>query len=237
MLSGCSLVTDLGGLSSSGDVASPSPEAGDADRRDDGSSGSDGGAGIPDATGESDPASTDAGHDGSCTSKTTGFRSGTIAMSGPGDTDEVSWTMASGALTASDGMQAASALTIGFDKSRPLFVTGFGFEVPASASVLDVTIEITRRGADHEDESVKLVSLSGAGVPSYGAGDLFSGASWPTTLGPRVYVGSALQWGKALDPATVNAAGFGVSLVVQYKGNGAAEAFVDAVRASVRYCE
>ena len=240
LASGCSLVTDLAGLTAGGDATPTDGGGGGADQ----STTPDSGSGMPDAPldvaandAPNDGPPIDTGVDAGCKVTTTPFMPGTIAASGPGDADEIAWTATNGALVVGDSMQAASALTVAFDKSRPLIVRGFGLTVPAGATVLDVSFEITRSGADHDDEYVRIVSWSGVGMPSYGSGDRKSSTSWPVTAAPRTYVGSAGSWGKSLTPAFVSSGELGVALGVQYKGVGAADALVDGVRASVRYCE
>jgi len=235
-VSGCTLFTDLGGLTAGSD-ATPTDGGGAGDQV----TTPDSGPGTPDApvdvaTSDDGPP-VDTGVDSGCKVTTTPFMPGTIAASGPGDSDEIAWTATNGALVVGDSMQATSALTVAFDKSRPLIVRGFGLTVPAGATVLDVSFEITRSGADHDDEFVRIVSWNGVGMPSYGSGDRSSSTSWPVTAAPRTYVGSAASWGKSLTPAVVSSVELGVALGVQYKGVGAADALVDGVRASVRYCE
>lgn len=238
LLAGCGAITSFDGFS---DKEGALDDAGatlpDASTGGDSSAGADGQAdgAAPDGA---LPDSGDAGADVvTCdASISTGPKNGASAgnVSG-GDPD---WTSTSSALVA-DGVSSTVTLTSVSDKSDRLVVRDFNFGVPSNATIVGVTVEVTRAGVNHEDDQVRLVRWNGSGSPTYASGDRASG-SWPTSLGPKTYT-SSLGWGTfggvALTPAVVNASDFGVAVRVAYGGSGdAGVASVDAIRASVSYC-
>ena len=107
---------------------------------------------------------------------------------------------------------------------------GFGFTIPATATILGVLVSITKEGiADNPasfntDYSVKLtVAGSPTGTdhanPAHwaqGSGTGAIGTTWATVQ----YGSSTDLWGLSLTPAIVNAAGFGVAIAAQSPGPG-----------------
>jgi hypothetical protein len=230
---GCSLLTDLAPLPAGGGDggtdAGPSSVA-DAPSGVDGTTATDAPSTTDSGNGNDAPASD---HDPICT--TLPFSTGTTAVNAPGD-DDVAWDGLAGALIPGDGARAVSNTNSTDERSNRLLVRGFGFAIPAAAKIEDVTVEVTRSGVDHEDERIELVSWSGTGPAMYGANRSLS-EPIPTTSGARTYSGSAIQWGMVLTPAIVNASSFGFAFAAKYQGGTAGEAFLDAVKISIRYCE
>ena len=119
------------------------------------------------------------------------------------------------------GQHYWQATTPSGDYSNYAGFTGFGFSIPAGATILGVIVNITKECiADiamvATDYSVKLLV---AGAPT--GTEHASGADWPAVLhtsgigtgwGTSSYGASADKWGIALTPAIVNAAGFGVAI-------------------------
>ncbi len=116
-----------------------------------------------------------------------------------------------------------------------LLVSDFRLEVPASATILGITVTV-RRAAGGPDEAVDAgVHVMKGGVR--GSADRSSPTPW---TGPELvnvdYGGPSDLWGETWTPAEVNAADFGVALgagFTQSAGNG--RAYVDIVYVTVNY--
>lgn len=136
----------------------------------------------------------------------------TIAGSGSDDSTvgSVSWSNP-GNVTADDASYATATLATGANQtSHYLFFTGFGFSVPAGATIDGVVVDIKRKvsaGTTYKDNSVKLVK-AGAVTGS----DKSAAATWPTTEATATFGSSSDLWGATLGPSDVNASNFGFAL-------------------------
>lgn len=133
----------------------------------------------------------------------------------------------------SDGAQ----LVLWSDPYRDfLMVDNFKLEVPASATVLGITVTV-RRAAGGPDEAVDAgVHIIKGGV--MGSADRSSPTPWAgdMTFTEVDYGGPSDLWGETWTPADVNAPDFGVALSAAYTqsaGNG--RAYVDIVYIAVHY--
>jgi len=99
--------------------------------------------------------------------------------------------------------------------SNYLVTSGFGFNVPSSATITGIKLEIKRRalsGVGLQDHAVSLLK-SGTVLSTNKA---ISGV-WTSTETSVSYGGPGDLWGTSWTPAEVNAPGFGAALSVQYK--------------------
>lgn len=152
------------------------------------------------------------------------------------DSDSTSWSNTAGASTV-DGSFAHATAEHG--PSHFLRVTNFGFDVPTSAEIGGVEVEIWRRveteggmSSDVVDDSVKLQ----LGAASTSQGDRAQSSKWPTTVAATTYGGGDDTWGEILTGAAVDDAAFGA--VLSFRNNSFLDArgAVDAVRVRVRFC-
>jgi len=130
------------------------------------------------------------------------------------------WTQPQNA-QASDNVYATDALTVGVlatVHSNYLTATGFGFNIPPTATICGVTVTVQHIRQDLllgaiNDNSVKLVSAG-----SIGGTDHASATDWSTTKSTVTYGGSTDTWGLALTPTIVNDANFGVGVSAKFTG-------------------
>jgi hypothetical protein len=166
-----------------------------------------------------------------CQPVTTPFERGTVATSGSNIVG--SWTATSKALVA-DGTPSQLVFNLPNKASPLLEVRGFGFAIPASASIVGVSVRVLRFGnlVQITDDTVRLLAAAPLGDSRAAA------MGWPTSLQSREYGTVEDTWGAALTPAIVNASSFGVGLSVIFPMavGGGPIAFVDEITAAVTYC-
>ncbi len=145
------------------------------------------------------------------------------------------WNNVNNAKTSDDSYADCFMFGGGTWTSHYLKATNFGFNIPASATINGVIVEIERYATSNQiiDESIKLV-VGGAVV-----GDEKSvGAAWQT-VDNDTYVSFGANndvWGAVLTSANVNASNFGV--VLQCRNSHIFEshtAYVDHMRITVYY--
>ncbi len=109
--------------------------------------------------------------------------------------------------------------------SKTLVLTHFGFALAGGALVDGVLLEVPRAQSGSanqiKDELIQLV-VNGARAGA----DKKSGSYWTQATATAAYGGSADRWGLALDPASVNATGFGCALRVRSTYSGDASAWI-----------
>lgn len=160
----------------------------------------------------------------------TSFTAPTAATndSAVGDTD---WTNPTNAEVA-DGVYAT--VSESGTVSHYLKVSGFGFNIPANATITGITVQILRHGStggasSGADNSVKL-AIAG----TIGGNEKASATAWPGADTTATYGSSSDLWGLSLAPSDVNNANFGVGLSVV--NNGATfTASVDQITIQVSY--
>jgi hypothetical protein len=123
--------------------------------------------------------------------------------------------------------------TVGFQDR--LILEGFGFDIPAEATIFGVTALVRRSYESTEpvvDYSVRLVR-DGQEVGT----DLKSDDAWPDMLEEAEYGGEAELWGEEWSPEQVNSAGFGLAIGALPLTGG--RAYVDVAWLTVHYevCE
>ena len=143
----------------------------------------------------------------------TGNQFSTLSLSG----SFFSWSNPSGAQT-SDASYATGSYTLGVLASAYsdyLVVNNFGFNIPSSATICEIIVDIQRNttglglGNSAQDKSVRLLkngTLTG--------NDQASGSAWPSTDGTATYGNSISTglWGTSWTPADVNNSNFGVAV-------------------------
>lgn len=236
LTTGCSLLTDLGALTEGGGNGVTDGGGGVETSSTTDAQPTDGNPGTDSSTttdSGNDAPQSETGTDAGCT--TIPFTNGTTAVNDPVG-DDIPWTTLTGAIGAGDGQQAVSATTAIDERSNRLLVRGFGFTVPAAATITDVSVEVTRSGANHEDERIELVNWNGSGLPSYGFNRSHE-QPIPTVSAARTYSGTPAIWGMVLTPAIVDSSSFGFAFAGKFQGaTGAGDVFLDGVRISITYC-
>ncbi len=157
----------------------------------------------------------DAKADSPCTLKTTfGKTPGFVQV----DSDGVAWTNLDG-VKVEDGASTTALLSPASADSQFLLVRGFGFTIPAGASIRGVQVQVRARAvatnpADVEDDEVT------------------------SALTSRFYGGTTALWGLSLTPAVINDGNFGVAYAAKYNGaTGTGSIEVDVIKVAVTYCE
>jgi hypothetical protein len=141
------------------------------------------------------------------------------------------WTNSTNVFT-SNGSDAHTTIS-GDNVSANLNVTGFGFSIPANATITGIEVEIERAASNSsslEDDDVYLLK---AGSPS--GDDKRSTSDWSTFDSTRSYGDSSDLWGTSWTPAQVNASNFGVRLQVLNHNGSNRTAYVDHVQVQVWY--
>ncbi len=231
LVSGCALFTDLDGF----DDGSPVATDGGGTLGPEGSVGTtDGGALARDDSGREPTPDGSTDEDSGakpCTLTTTTAALPTLAATNGA---EVAWTNVESAKV-QDDLVAATLLGTIDDTSRFLVLTGYGFVIPATASIRGVKVTVRARAVGGSsgalrDESVRLVV---DGVP---VGQSKAGTRWSGTFSTVDYGGPAMLWNAALTPANVSAVTFGVSFQMGYHGPGESTGQVDTIAVTITYC-
>lgn len=138
------------------------------------------------------------------------------------------WTNKAGALTIGDGQTAKGDTLDG-----NLTLTGFGFAIPGGATIVGITLQISRAADDPGVHDGSLVLLGGSPSPSDSRA---SAADYPIGAQQLVtYGGPTDPWGAAFTPAQVNNEAFGMRLGLT--GSAAPFALVDGALITVRHCQ
>ncbi len=142
------------------------------------------------------------------------------------------WTSSSN-VYASDNNKASYAIG-GSAQSANLDVTGFGFSVPSTATVVGIAVRVERRasGTSVDDEDIYLLRAGAAAGTDHA-----SSTDWTTSSSDesRTYGGSSDTWGTTWTPADVNASNFGLRLKADNDSSSSRTAYVDYVAITVYY--
>jgi hypothetical protein len=116
-----------------------------------------------------------------------------------------------------------------------LFLTDFGFEIPAAAEILGVSVRVRRAGGSNDEAADAGVHLIKASV--VGDADRSNPGPWPgPELAEVTYGGPADLWDEELTPEDVNSPEFGVALAAEFtQGVGSGRAYIDIVYVTVHY--
>jgi len=121
--------------------------------------------------------------------------------------------------------------------STSLYVSGYNFNIPSTAFIQGIKVDVQRFYVTIDNASVKdsSVMLLKAGNPV--GQNYASSVSWPTSNGNRTYGSAADLWGTSWTPADINNSAFGVDLKAVRIGPAGttANAFVDFVKVTVYY--
>ncbi len=118
--------------------------------------------------------------------------------------------------------------------SRFLYASGFGFNIPGTATIVGVLAEVNRNPGNPNaivDSTVRLFD----GTNMIGANRATS-LTWANGFNYQSYGGSSDLWGASLSPSLVNSAGFGLYFkLYNSSANVFATVSVDHVRMTVYY--
>lgn len=141
------------------------------------------------------------------------------------------WTSSTNIFTSNNGYATNS--TAANADGAVLSATGFGFSIPATATIRGVQVTIERKAASSNTLKDAAVYLLKAGAQT---GTNHNGSSFWTTSDVNATYGTTSDlWGTTLTPADVNASNFGVKLVAHNYGASAVVASADYVSITVTY--
>lgn len=142
------------------------------------------------------------------------------------------WT-APGNAASSNNAYATASLGNGV-ATHYLKATGFGFAIPATATINGIEANVERSASNSgsvRDYSVKLVKGGTVTGTSYAD----TSSSWSTTDIYKTYGGQTDLWGATFTPADINSANFGLAFSARQSGGGTRTARVDYVNITVYY--
>lgn len=144
------------------------------------------------------------------------------------------WNNQAGALKV-DGTYAQVVLGDG-EQSELLRVTGYGFEVPAAATIKGVVVQLKRQGENKIVDGNIELWLDGKASDR----PKFMASGWPTSIGTHHYGQEIDTWGNDLTPDLVGKPGFGTEIWAMRRedaGTGPATAAVESLIMTIWYCE
>jgi hypothetical protein len=161
-----------------------------------------------------------------------GPRDGTVAVNVT-SIGSVPWEQLEN-IGSSDGATVQIPGMSGSDVSHWLKVSGYGFEVPAFATVKGITVEWRRGGKFTQgsiaDNAVRIVE--GGAI---GSADRAKATAW-SGLSSVQYGGATDLWGESWTPAAINASSFGAAFSAKYVGGAGNDwAEVDSARVTVHF--
>ena len=164
---------------------------------------------------------------------TSGPKFATVAATVEG-TGLVDWTNPNNA-KAQDDVSATATLNSGAGTpSFELRLSGYNFDIPATATIVGITATIRRTCSVASTVKDIIVGLIRAGVVE--ATNKGVATSWPSpTLTDRAYGSSTDLWSAAWTPSDVNDSGFGVRLQARSSSGTPSEASVDSISITVDY--
>jgi len=140
----------------------------------------------------------------------------------------VAWTNPQN-IEAADGVFATNnngAMSVGTDD---LIGTGFGFSVPATATINGILVEINYSASGTASELFVNLLKAGAATGNNKA----TGASLPSSPNTASYGGSTDLWGATFTPSDINASNFGVAAGYFLPSGSVSQANVDFFRITV----
>lgn len=122
----------------------------------------------------------------------------------------VAWTNVNN-VKLNDGVDATVGLSVPNPSSETILLTGFGFAIPGTATILGVQVSVKKRVTAGTPGSVTdgTVQLIKGGVQS--GNNNAAPFDWFGTYTTSIYGGSNDLWGLTLTPTDVNAANFGIA--------------------------
>lgn len=148
----------------------------------------------------------------------------------------ITWSNPSN-IKVSDNARATANLNA-FNTTHYIKATGFGFTIPAGATILGIKVDIERSRAggtsgEVRDSQVKIIH-GDTSLGTTNKADIVT--NWPTSDAVASYGNTSDLWGDNWSPADVNSANFGVALSVT--GSSASTnrtANVDVVQITITY--
>ena len=125
-------------------------------------------------------------------------------------------------------------LTATATRTRPLILTGYGFDIPTNAAVTGVAVEIWRGSPNSATAGIQdgLVRLQSGASTSLSRAKL---DKWPGVLFSTTYGGQYDVWGVPWIPSMINASSFGVYMYAQRYGTNDDTPRVGQVAITVHY--
>ena len=122
--------------------------------------------------------------------------------------------------------------------SRYLYVSNFGFTIPATATITGILTEVKRNysggsvgGLGVKDSVVQLMDSLGVRIGTNKA----SNTPWTGISTYATYGNSSDLWGATLTPAAINYSGFGVAVMAKNMSASIYTADIDHIRVTVYY--
>lgn len=134
-----------------------------------------------------------------------------------------------------DNNSADADLTNANRTSETLYASGFGFAVPASATVVGVVVRIRGRSSESDDDVRDDVVRLAPGGQATGVNK--AAKIWHETTETINYGSASDVWGLQLTPQEVNAPTFGVGYVARYHGASSGTMRVDQMTMTITYCQ
>ena len=140
-------------------------------------------------------------------------------------------------IEASGGGTADAVFAIAAATSKDLIATGFGFAIPATATISGIQLEVNEGCSNFEIASTTIKLLkAGSPVGNNKAGAPASGVEWNSPASAAVYGTTSDLWGTTWTPADINASNFGAMVTCNDPGGGVGDtATVDYVKITVTY--
>lgn len=168
----------------------------------------------------------------SCVSECNPSRSVTreASMAASVGADGREWRNPEFALATADGSSASANLRF-MESSQDLTLTGWGFALPADATVDGIEVSIIRSAAGNTaDDAIQLTGGGGTlGSPKTVSGN------WPSTPAAQRYGGAADTWGASPSRTQVNGAAFGVAIRARHANGSPSSSEVEHVTMTVHY--
>jgi hypothetical protein len=148
----------------------------------------------------------------------------------------VDWSTTNNTTTSNNSYTTSGSLTSSNSVSEYLDLTGWGFSIPAGATIDGITVSIERSWTGSGTSNVQDTSLRllKAGT-KVGDDKAATATNWPTSDGTATYGGAADLWGTTWTDSDINASNFGFALKVENDGSGSKTARLDYVTITVNY--
>lgn len=123
----------------------------------------------------------------------------------------------------------------GAGNTKNLIYSGFGFSIPAGATIDGIVVEFERKTSTASTFIDGDINLIKTGTTFVGT-DQSAGATWSTTESYVTFGSSSNLWGTTWTDTEINASSFGVGhRAIQNNSKNSATASIDHVRITVHY--
>lgn len=145
----------------------------------------------------------------------------------------VAWSN-TGNIFTSNNVYATVSLPTSGNISNYLKATGFGFAIPAGATIDGITISVERKSGNANKFRDSAIRIIKGGVIS--STNRASATSYPTSDTVAIYGGPADLWGETWTPSDINNSNFGVAFSsTRYASGGNSVVSVDHITITVTY--